>query len=108
MWVEQGLRGRIAKSGRFKISMQVLGVIPSFSPPSVSDDNPYSEALFKTAKYHHSFPWLEKFGSILNARIWAEKLVSWYNNEYLHSALKFVTPHQRHTTPCREKHLIRA
>jgi transposase InsO family protein len=77
--------------------LQELGVIPSFSRPSVSDDNPYSEALFKTAKYHHSFPWLNKFATILNARIWGEQLVNWYNNEHLHSALKFVTPHQRHS-----------
>jgi transposase InsO family protein len=77
--------------------LQELGVAPSFSRPSVSDDNPYSEALFKTAKYHHSFPWLDKFATILQARIWGEKLVSWYNNEHLHSALKFVTPCQRHS-----------
>jgi transposase InsO family protein len=77
--------------------LQELGVIPSFSRPSVSDDNPYSEALFKTAKYHHSFPRLNKFATILNARIWGEQLVNWYNNEHLHSALKFVTPHQRHS-----------
>lgn len=77
--------------------LQELGVIPSFSRPSVSDDNPYSEALFKTAKYHHSFPWLNKFASLLEARRWGEQWVSWYNNEHLHSALKFVTPHQRHS-----------
>ena len=77
--------------------LQTLGVIPSFSRPSVSDDNPYSEALFRTTKYHHTFPRFEKFTSILDARIWCEKFVDWYNNEHLHSALKFVTPHQRHT-----------
>jgi putative transposase len=77
-------------------TLQELGVMPSFSRPSVSDDNPYSEALFKTAKYHHSFPWLNKFATILDARIWGEQLVDWYNNEHLHSALKFVTPEQRH------------
>jgi putative transposase len=89
--------GSPMKGATMLATLQALGVIPSFSRPSVSDDNPYSEALFRTAKYHHSFPWLEKFASILNARIWGEKLVSWYNNEHLHSALKFVTPHQRHT-----------
>jgi len=84
--------------------LQELGVVPSFSRPSVSDDNPYSEALFRTAKYHHSFPWLDKFASIIEARTWAEKLVCWYNFEHLHSALKFVTPHQRH---CGEDDAIR-
>jgi len=77
--------------------LQELGVIPSFSRPSVSDDNPYSEALFKTAKYHHSFPKLGRFSTILDSRIWAEGLVTWYNTTHLHSALKFVTPNQRHT-----------
>lgn len=77
--------------------LQELGVIPSFSRPSVSDDNPYSEALFKTAKYHHSYPRVGKFSTILDARAWAEGLVTWYNTKHLHSALKFVTPHQRHS-----------
>ena len=77
--------------------LQELGVVPSFSRPSVSDDNPYSEALFRTAKYHHSFPWLNKFATILDARIWGEQLVHWYNNIHLHSAIKFVTPAQRHS-----------
>lgn len=88
--------GSPMKGGTMLAMLQELGVIPSFSRPSVSDDNPYSEALFKTAKYHSSFPWLNKFAMIIDARIWAEKFVPWYNNEHLHSALKFVTPSQRH------------
>jgi len=89
--------GSPMKGATMLATLQELGVVPSFSRPSVSDDNPYSESLFKTAKYHHSFPWLDKFATILDARIWAEQFVSWYNHEHLHSALKFVTPHQRHT-----------
>jgi putative transposase len=88
--------GSPMKGATMLATLQELGVIPSFSRPSVSDDNPYSEALFKTAKYHHSFPWLNKFATILDARTWGEQLVDWYNNEHLHSALKFVTPEQRH------------
>ena len=84
--------------------LQELGVIPSFSRPSVSDDNPYSEALFKTAKYHQSYPRLAKFATIFDARVWGENFVVWYNNEHLHSALKFVTPQQRH---CGEDNVIR-
>lgn len=76
--------------------LQVLGVVPSFSRPSVSDDNPYSEALFKTVKYHPTFPMAKKFETTLAARIWCEKFVGWYNKQHLHSALKFVTPEQRH------------
>jgi putative transposase len=77
--------------------LEKLGVIPSFSRPSVSDDNPYSEALFKTLKYHCTFPLHNKFATILEARIWCEYFVNWYNNQHLHSALKFVTPQQRHS-----------
>ena len=84
--------------------LQDLGIVPSFSRPSVSDDNPYSEALFRTAKYHHTFPWKDKFSTIFDARTWGEKLVNWYNAEHLHSALKFVTPNQRHNE---EDHAIR-
>lgn len=76
--------------------LQVLGVLPSFSRPSVSDDNPYSESLFKTLKYHPTFPRWEKFSDINAARIWCEKFAAWYNETHLHSALKFTTPLQRH------------
>ena len=76
--------------------LQTLGVLPSFSRPSVSDDNPYSEALFKTLKYHPTFPKWAKFAGINDARVWCEKFVTWYNQVHLHSALKFVTPLQRH------------
>jgi len=76
--------------------LQTLGVLPSFSRPSVSDDNPYSEALFRTLKYHTTFPRWKKFADIKEARAWCEKFVTWYNHVHLHSALKFVTPLQRH------------
>jgi transposase InsO family protein len=78
-------------------TLEKLGVTPSFSRPSVSDDNPYSEALFRTVKYHATFPRLDKFETLIEARQWSERFVLWYNNEHLHSALKFVTPQQRHS-----------
>lgn len=77
--------------------LKVLGVVPSFSRPSVSDDNPYSEALFKTLKYHPTFPLSVKFAIIDDSRVWCEKFVVWYNEHHLHSGLKFVTPQQRHS-----------
>jgi transposase InsO family protein len=89
--------GAPMKGATMLVTLERLGVIPSFSRPSVSDDNPYSEALFRTVKYHPTFPMLNKFATILEARQWAEKFVKWYNNEHLHSALKFVTPQQRHS-----------
>ena len=72
-----------------------LGVIPSFSRPGVSSDNPYSESLFKTMKYVPYYP-ERPFEDIAQARGWVEKFVGWYNEEHLHSAIKFVTPAQRH------------
>ena len=77
--------------------LQKLSVIKSFSRPSVSDDNPYSESLFRTLKYHASFPQFKKFESIIDARKWCEQFVTWYNCSHMHSSLKFVTPEQRHT-----------
>ncbi len=57
-----------------------------------SYDNPHAEALFRTAKYHPSLP--DKFNSLDEARLWADRFVKWYDFEHKHSALKFVTPDQ--------------
>jgi transposase InsO family protein len=88
--------GSSMKGATMLAMLQTLGVLPSFSRPSVSDDNPYSEALFKTLKYHPTFPRWTKFAEINESRNWCEKFVVWYNQVHLHSALKFVTPLQRH------------
>lgn len=76
-------------------TLQKLGVISSFSRPSVSNDNPYSESLFKTMKYHPGFP-DPPYETLDDARQWVAGFVDWYNGEHRHSALKFVTPGQRH------------
>lgn len=88
--------GAPMKGATLLITLQNLGVATSFSRPAVSNDNPYSEALFKTVKYTHLYP-ANGFINIYEARNWTEKFVSWYNNKHLHSALKFITPQQRHT-----------
>ena len=75
--------------------MQKLGVVPSFSRPSVSNDNAFSEALFKTMKYTPSFP-AEPFESLEQARAWVKDFVHWYNEEHRHSELQYVTPGERH------------
>ena len=81
--------------GTMLARMEKLGVMPSFSRPRVSNDNPYSESLFKTLKYRPSYP--EYFEYIAGAREWTGGFVNWYNTDHLHSGIKYVTPEQRHT-----------
>lgn len=76
-------------------TLQHLGVVPSFSRPGVSDDNPFSEALFRVVKHTPAFP-PRAFATLAEARTWVEAFVRWYNHEHRHSALKFVSPSQRH------------
>ena len=83
------------KGATMLVTMQKLGVMPSFSRPSVSDDNPFSESLFKTLKYCPQYP-TKPFDSSEEATIWVESFVNWYNFEHLHSGIKFVTPSSRH------------
>ena len=87
--------GAPMKGSTMQAMMQRLGVERSYSRPSVSDDNPYVESLFRTMKYHVSMP-LEGFSDIAKAKQWVEGFVSWYNETHRHSGLKFVTPSQRH------------
>ena len=63
--------------------------------PRVSDDNPYAEALFRTAKYRPEFP-VKGFAELDTARQWAAAFVHWYNDVHRHSGIKYVTPAQRH------------
>jgi putative transposase len=76
-------------------TLQRLGIIPSFSRPSVSDDNPYAESLFRTLKYTPAYP-NQPFASLADARAWVARFVRWYNEEHRHSAIRFVSPGQRH------------
>lgn len=76
-------------------TLQSLGVRPSFSRPAVSNDNPYSESLFKTLKYRPDYP-TKPFADLADARGWVEGFVDWYNTEHRHSAIRFVTPNERH------------
>ena len=83
------------KGATMLVTMQRLGIAPSFSRPSVSDDNPFSESLFKTLKYCPEYP-TKPFESIEAAIAWVTSFVAWYNGEHLHSGIKFVTPNSRH------------
>lgn len=87
--------GSPMKGATMLATLQQLGVMPSLSRPSVSNDNPYSESLFKTLKYRPKYP-LKPFTDVTEARQWVTGLVAWYNHEHRHSAIRFVTPAQRH------------
>jgi transposase InsO family protein len=81
--------------------LQKLGVAASFSRPGVSDDNPYIESLFRVMKYRPEYP-SQPFASLEAARLWVDQFFDWYNNQHLHSGIKFVTPSQRHAGQDRE------
>ena len=87
--------GSPQKGSDLKATMEALGVHPSYSRPRVSDDNPYSEAIFRTCKYRPNYP-NKGFVDIEKARLWVSDFVDWYNKEHHHSGIKFVTPNQRH------------
>ena len=105
VWTEQCVKNQLVlhsdnrypmKSFTLRAKMQELGVVRSHSRPRVSNDNPYSESLFRTVKYHPRWP-SEGFESLDAARTWVKGFVQWYNHEHRHSRIKFVTPVQRHT-----------
>ena len=74
--------------------MAELGVTKTHSRPHVSNDNPYSEAQFKTLKYRPDYP--ERFGSQQDARSWARDFFYWYDYEHHHIALGLLTPADVH------------
>jgi len=87
--------GAIQKSSTLRATMEWLGVESSYSRPRVSNDNAISEALFRTTKYRPNYPH-NGFKSLEHAQQWCKDFVQWYNEEHKHSAIKFVTPSQRH------------
>lgn len=93
--------GSAQKSSTLRATLERLGIEPSYSRPRVSNDNPYSESLFRTTKYRPDYP-VDGFNSIDQAREWVLRFVTWYNEEHRHSAIKFVTPAERHTGADRE------
>lgn len=88
--------GSPMKGATMLATLQELGVMPSFSRPSVSNDNPYSESLFRTLKYRPEYPG-RPFCDLAQARVWVTGFVDWYNHHHRHSAISFVTPQQRHS-----------
>jgi hypothetical protein len=78
-----------------------LGIKPSYSRPRVSDDNAFVESLFRTAKYRPEFP-AKGFVDLTSAQAWASRFVHWYNDDHMHSAIRFVSPSDRHDGRDRE------
>jgi transposase InsO family protein len=87
--------GAPMKSVTLKSAFESLGVLASYSRPATSDDNAYSEALFRTLKYRPGYP-RKGFGDLEEAQAWVSNFVQWYNDEHLHSAIAYVTPNERH------------
>ena len=87
--------GSPMKSQTMQTKLYDLGIVPSHSRPRVSNDNPYSESLFRTLKYCPQWP-SQGFETVEEARKWVGEFVYWYNEEHHHSQIRFVTPGIRH------------
>jgi putative transposase len=88
-------RGSAMTSKSVALLLSDLGVVKTHSRPHVSNDNPYSEAQFKTLKYRPEFP--ERFATIEEARTLVDQLIRWYNGEHHHGGIALLTPHMVHT-----------
>ncbi len=83
-------RGGAMRSKPVALLLADLGVVKTHSRPHVSNDNPFSEAQFRTLKYCPQFP--ERFGSIEDGRAFGQTFFRWYNQAHRHSGLGFLTP----------------
>ncbi|WP_232209254.1 IS3 family transposase [Alkalilimnicola ehrlichii MLHE-1] len=88
--------GSAMKGSTVRVTLERLGIIRSHSRPQVSDDNPFSEALFRHCKYRPDYP-VDGFRDLAQAREWVLSFERWYNHEHRHSAIRYVTPAQRHS-----------
>ena len=87
--------GNAMSAATLESRLEELGVLRSFSRPRVSNDNPYSESLFRTVKYRPDYP-SRPFACKDEACEWVAAFVDWYNHQHRHSGIKFVTPQQCH------------
>ncbi len=87
--------GSPMKGRTFKATLEWLGIEASYSRPRVSNDNAFSEAMFRTCKYRPAYP-VDGFADLAAAQAWSERFVSWYNHEHRHGGIRYVTPDQRH------------
>jgi putative transposase len=98
-------RGAAMTSKPLSSLLSDLDVTKSHSRPRVSNDNPYSEAQFKTMKYVPDYP--ERFASVGEARAWMDRFVSSYNHEHRHSGIGYYTPASVHYDTWREVQKVR-
>jgi putative transposase len=99
-------RGSAMTSKPVALLLADLGVTKTHGRPHVSNDNPFSEAQFKTLKYRPMFP--ERFGSIQDARAYCHRFFTWYNTEHHHSSLGLLTPADVHHGLAEERVVARA
>jgi putative transposase len=97
--------GNPMKGATMLVFLYFLGIVPSFSRPRVSDDNPFIESFFKTVKYTPGYP--KCFTSESHAREWFSDFVNWYNTDHRHSQIGYVTPEQRHNGDAEKIYKIR-
>jgi len=98
-------RGPSMKAKATALLLADLGVTKSHSRPYTSNDNPFSESLFKTCKYQPEFP--ERFGSIQDAKAFCRRFFEWYNAEHHHLGIGLMTPDQVHYGQADEVHAAR-
>ena len=87
--------GHPMKGSMLLVTLHLMGVLPSFSRPRVSNDNPFIESFFKTVKFTPGYP--GRFRDIEHAREWMADFVDWYNTEHRHSGIGYITTEQRHS-----------
>lgn len=93
-------RGSSMRSKPVAMLLSDLGITKTHSRPHVSNDNPFSEAQFKTLKYRPDFP--DRFGSMEDARSFCQQFFRWYNTEHRHSSIGLLTPQMLHSGQAEE------
>ncbi len=99
-------RGSVMTSEPLTHLLLRLGILQTHSRPRISDDNPFSEALFKTLKYHPGYP--GRFADCDEARAWCATFFAWYNADHKHSGLSYLSPAQVHLGRAAEHRAARA
>jgi transposase InsO family protein len=87
--------GSPQKASALKVTLENLGIEPSYSRPRVSNDNAFAEAVFRTTKYRPDYPY-RGFATLEEARRWMYDFVLWYNHSHRHRGIRYVTPAARH------------